>query len=278
MKNIQTIIGKFGRFIKRNSPVILTFAGAAGVIGTVITAVKATPKALELIDKAEEEKGEGLTNLEIVKAAAVVYIPSVVIGTATLACIFSANALNRKHQAALTSAYALLDQSYKKYRKNVKELYGEDADGRVKCSVAKDELEKMDIVKKSSDKMLFFDDYSGRYFEADEKTVIQAEYMANRALINEGFITLAEFYSYLGLSVDDESWKYIGWTADDLAEWTGYFWLEFHHDIVTMDDGLEATLLWYDVSPALEYITEYIDVPEKIKQELEEFENKLICR
>lgn len=278
MKNIQTIIGKFGQFIKRNSPVILTFAGAAGVIGTVITAVKATPKALELIGEAKEEKGEELTKLEVVKTTAVCYIPTAVICAATLACIFSANALNQKHQATLMSAYALLDQSYKKYRKKVKELYGEDADRTVKCDIAKDGLEKMDIVKKDSDKMLFFDDYSGRYFEADEKTVIQAEYMTNRAIMNEGCVTLAEFYNYLGLSVDDESWNYIGWTTDDLAEWTGQFWLDFHHDKMTMDDGLEATLLWYDVSPALGYITEYIDVPEKIKQELEEFENKLICR
>ena len=278
MNAMQKIISKSGHFIKQNSPTILTIIGAAGVIGSVISAVKATPKALRLVEEAEYEKGEKLTKAEIVKVSAVVYIPSAIICAATIACIFSANALNQKHQAALTSAYALLDQSYKKYRKKVKELYGEDADRTVKCDIAKDDLEKMNIVKKDSDKMLFYDDYSGRYFEADEKTVIQAEYMANRAIMNECFLTLAEFYGYLGLSIDDESWNYIGWTCDDLAEWTGYFWLDFHHDKVTMDDGLEATLLWYDIAPALGYIEEYVDIPEKYKQELKEFENKLICR
>lgn len=267
MNTMQKIISKSGRFVKQNSPTILTIIGAAGVIGSVISAVKATPKAFKLIDEAKEEKGEELTKLEVVKTTAVCYIPTAVICAATLACIFSANALNQKHQAALTSAYALLDQSYKKYRKKVKELYGEDIDGKVKCSVAKDDLKKMDIVKKDSDKMLFFDDYSGRYFEADEKTVIQAEYMANRSLMNEGFITLAEFYSYLGLSVDDESWKYIGWTADDLAEWTGYFWLDFHHDTVTMDDGLEATLLWYDVLLILLNSCQMKKMQEKLKEQ-----------
>lgn len=278
MNAMQKILNRTGQFIKHNSPTILTIIGAAGVIGSVVTAVTSTPKAMRRIEEAECEKGEELTKTEVVKVTAVVYIPTAIICAATLACIFSANILNQNHQAALTSAYALLDQSYKKYRKKVKELYGEEAEKTIKCEIAKDELEKMDVKKPEDDKMLFYDEYSERYFHAYEKDVIKAEYMANRAIMNEAFITLAEFYGYLGLSVDDESWNYIGWTCDDLAEWTGYFWLDFHHELIEMEDGIEATVIWYDVSPALGYISEYVDVPDKIKQKLEEFENKLLCR
>ena len=81
-------------FFKKNSATILTCLGGVGVIATSIMAVKATPKALKIIEKAEEEKGEELTKTEIVKAAGVVYIPTVLTGVSTIACIFGANVLN----------------------------------------------------------------------------------------------------------------------------------------------------------------------------------------
>ena len=40
--------------------------------------VKATPKALSLLEQAKEEKGEELTKLETVKIAGPAYIPSIV--------------------------------------------------------------------------------------------------------------------------------------------------------------------------------------------------------
>lgn len=279
MNVMQKFINKSGQFIRRNSSTILTIIGAVGVVATAVTAVNATPKALKRIEEAKAEKGAELTKVEAIKTAAICYLPSTVICAATLTCILSANVLNQKHQAVLTSAYAALDQSYKKYRAKVKELYGDDADGKVKCEIAKDELEKKEIVRKDNNKILFYDDYSQRYFEATEAEVIEAEYYANRTIMNECYITLAEFYSHLGLSIDDESWNYIGWTCDDLAEWTGYFWLDFHNEKTTMEDGLEATIIWYDVSPSFGYLGEYMnDIPEEIQKKIENMENELISR
>ncbi len=268
MNVMQKFINKSGQFIRRNSSAILTVIGAVGVIATAVTAVKATPKALERIEEAKAEKGEELTEVETVKAAAICYLPSTVICAATLTCIFSASVLDRKHQAVLTSAYAALDQSYKKYRAKVKELYGDDADGKVKCAVAKDELEKQEIVRKDNNKILFYDSYSRRYFEADEATVIKAEYLANRSIMNDCYVSLAEFYYNLGLSADDKSWDYIGWNCDTISEWTGVYWLDFHHDKTTLEDGLEATVIWYDVEPMIDYMSEYIDIPDDVKRQL----------
>lgn len=44
------------------------------------------------------------------------YIPTAAFGLSTIACIMGANALNSRKQAALTSAYALINQSYKEYK------------------------------------------------------------------------------------------------------------------------------------------------------------------
>ena len=104
-----------GAFFKRNSSVILTCVGGIGVIATAVLSVKATPKAYERIEQAKKEKGKELTKFETIKSAAPSYIPAVAVGLGTLVCIFGANALNKRQQASLISAYTLIDKSYKQY-------------------------------------------------------------------------------------------------------------------------------------------------------------------
>ena len=163
---------KAKNFIKRNGSTILTCVGAVGVVATAVTAVRATPKVIRLLEDIEEEKGEELTKLEVVKIAGPHYIPSILIGAGTLACIFGANVLNKRHQAALMSAYALLDNSYKEYKGKVKEVYGEEADLKVRTEVAKDKYVESDL---DYAERLFYDEYSGRYFNSTMENVIQAE-------------------------------------------------------------------------------------------------------
>ena len=179
-------------FLKKNGSTILTVAGGVGVVATSVMAVKATPKALYLLEQAKEEKGEELTKFELVQVAGPVYIPSIIIGVSTIACIFGANALNKRQQAALMSAYALLDNSYKEYKAKVKGLYGEDADAVVKNSIAKDKYEKEEIVVDDG-KRLFYDEFSGRYFESTSENVIKAEYELNRETALYGGVYLNRF-------------------------------------------------------------------------------------
>ena len=109
-------------FLRRNSSTILTCVGAVGVVATSVMAVKATPKAMTLLENAKAEKGEDLTKLEKVKVAGPAYIPTVITGVGTLACIFGANIISKHQQATLMSAYALIDNSYREYREKVEFL------------------------------------------------------------------------------------------------------------------------------------------------------------
>ena len=157
-------MNKAQMFLKNNSSTILTVIGAGGVVATTVLAVKATPKALILLQNAEYEKGDKLTPLEVVKTAWKPYIPAVIAGASTMACIFGANHLSTKRQASLMSAYALLDSSYKEYKNKVKELYGEDADNNVKRVIAKDTYD--DDIVIGENKLLFFDYQSHQFFES----------------------------------------------------------------------------------------------------------------
>ena len=157
-----------------NSSTILTCVGAIGVIATAVMAVKATPKAIEVLENAKEEKGEELTKLEVVNVAGPLYIPTVLTGVSTIACIFGANILNKRNQAALMSAYALLDNSYKEYMKKTEELYGDEADAQIKGELAKENYTE-DIVtpKEYDEEELFFDFRTLRYFHDYMENVVQ---------------------------------------------------------------------------------------------------------
>ena len=128
--------GKLLLFLKRNSSTILSIVAGVGVIATAVFTADAVPKAEERKKKAEEQKGEPLTIVETVVAEAPAYIAPVAVGVTTVVGILSANALNRRQQAALTSAYALLDRGYKQYSGKVKELFGEDADIKIRDAIA----------------------------------------------------------------------------------------------------------------------------------------------
>lgn len=235
------------KFFNRNASTILTYIGSAGVIATAVLAVKATPKAVRLIDHAEEEKGEKLTKLETVVIAGPAYIPTIMTGVTTIACIFGANVLNKRQQAALMSAYAFLDNSYKEYKNKVQELYGEDANALIRESIAKDKYEEGN--KPEDGKELFYDEFSGRYFHADKNIISQAEFQLNRDLSRHGGVYLNEYFEVLGLPETDYG-DYLGWSSFYILEicWDGS-WLDFNTQKVVLDDGLECTVISMAVDP-----------------------------
>ena len=244
---MNSLLSKSQMFLKRNSATILTCVGAAGVIATTVTAVKATPKALTLLEKAKEEKGEELTKLETVKIAGPSYIPSVVLGVSTLACIFGANVLNKRGQASIMSAYALVDGAYKDYRKKVDELYGEEAGSQVRAGIAKDKYEDIDI-ELSDGRLLYYDFYSGQYFEATPAEVKNAEYELNRKLMMDDCVYLNEWYHLLDLEPLEHGLDF-GWST--CANMDAYWqtWIDFHHEKTVMDDGLECIIISFMQDP-----------------------------
>lgn len=257
---------KFARqsalYLRRNSSTILTIASAVGVIFTVVTAVKATPKAVARLEEAKEEKGEELTALETIKVAGPVYIPSAVIGTGTIICMFGANALNRRQQAALSSAYALVDGSYKEYKAKLKELYGEEAHNNVVDAIVKEHCSETYLHAPSffsdasleldegdeGEQRLFYDYYSKRYFETTMEKVLQAEYHLNRNFTLGCCAPVNEFYEFLGLC-PIEGGDEVGWTMAD-----GINWVDFNHRKVRIDGGFDCYVIEMVFDPTADFL------------------------
>lgn len=237
--------------MKRNASTILTCVGVVGVVATAALTAKAAPKALKALEDAKEEKGDDLTVPEVIKAAAPAYIPVVIAGAATVTCILGANMLSKRQQASLMSAYALLDNSYKEYKKKVGDLYGKEVDEHIKAEIAKDKYELTDI-KPEGDTKLFYDEFSGRYFESTDAKVQKAEYELNRELQMRGWVTLNEFYSWLEID-PIESGDDLGWTPELNLEYAWQEWVDFNHHKVTMDDGLECVIVSMYIDPLPEF-------------------------
>ena len=229
-------------FIKRNSSTILTVVGAAGVIATGVMAGKATIKAIDLLDQAQIEKGEELTKFEKVKVAAPSYIPAVLVGTSTIACIFGANILNKRHQAGLMSAYALLNQTHKEYKNKVRDMVGEDGELEIRQELAKDKYEPSEVDSEDDGKELFYESYSRRYFRATNETVLRAQYEINKAMQDVGGVSLNVYFRLLGLE-ETEYGDYLGWSAGQIMDTYWASWIDFEKEKVVMDDGLECSIV-----------------------------------
>lgn len=242
---------RVGRQLYRSSPTILTVVASVGVIVTTITAVRATPKAVKLLKEAELEKGENLTKVEIIRVTGPSYIPSALLGISTIVCIFGANALNQKKQASLMSAYVMLNESYKQYRKSAKIVYGEDADDKIHVEMAKDamvatydwgyQVYNMDM-DSESERLLFYDLSSKKYFRTTMAAVLNAQYHVNRNLAIRGDCSLNEYLSFLGVEGIDGG-DDLGWDISYMVEEMDCYWLDFDNYKSTLEDGLECIII-----------------------------------
>lgn len=250
---------KCKRKLKRASPTILTFVGAAGVVITAISTAKATPKAIALIEQEEYKNKEKLSNFEKIKIAGPCYITPFIFGSTTILCIFGANMLNKRQQASITSAYALLNQSYKKYRTAANEVFGEDADRKIKVQMAKDVYIYENCFGTSlydsksmpqDEKILFYDSITEQYFNSTMAAVINAQYHINRNLTLRGYVTVNEYLEFLGLDKKDSEMDYLGWDFDNMCI-SGLTWLDFDNQYTKLDDGIECYTIFCIIDPAL---------------------------
>lgn len=244
-------------FIKKNAGTILSVMGSIGVVATAITAARAAPKAIKLLDDAREEKGSKLSKMEIAQIGFKTYLPVGLVSAATITCIMSANVLSRNKQANITSAYALLDQSYKDYRRKVIEIYGEETDHKIIEAIAVDRAKEVHISAsymfdnvdlslddRSGKPALWYEEYSKRFFEATIEQILSAEYHLNRNYILRGCATINEMYDFFGL--DPVEWgDDLGWEPMDESE----FWIEFNHFKAKLDDGTEFYILDLPFAP-----------------------------
>ncbi len=241
--------------VEKHAPEILLGFGIAGMLTTTILAVKATPKAIKLIDEKKEEEGvDKLTAIETVKVAWKCYIPAAVLAAASTGCLIGSTSINLKRNAVLATAYKIAETAHKEYREKVIETIGEKKDEAIKDKVAKDKLDK-DPVKNNqvifTDKgnTLCYDVLSGRYFRINIEKIKKAENELNRRMLIENYISVNDFYDEIGLKhtkLGDE----LGWRID-----RGY--IDFSFSSQLTEDDEPCLVIDYGVEPKYDYYKAY---------------------
>lgn len=251
--NISKILSSIRTSAAKHSPEILMGIGIAGMVATSVMAVRATPKALRLIeDKKAETNEEKLTPIEAVKTTWICYLPAVITGGVSVACLIGANSVNTRRNAALATAYTLSESALKEYQEKVVETIGEKKEQSVRDAIAKDKLEQNPVTNREviiTDKgdTLCFDAVSGRYFKSDIEKLKKAVNELNRRMRDEMYISLNEFYYEIGLNsigIGDE----LGWNIDN-----GYIEPSFSSQLA--EDGTPCLVIGYHVEPRYDYRT-----------------------
>ena len=153
--------------------------------------------------------------------------------------------MNKRSQAALISAYTLLDSSYKEYKQKVKHIYGEEGEKNIREALAKDQYEETEYLDEYEDGLkLYYDEFSRRYFRATKETVLNAEYTINKLLSQDSYVYLNEWYDLLDVEQVDYG-NHIGWSAAQMFDTYWSSWIHFWHEEVDMEDGMECTIIHF---------------------------------
>lgn len=245
--------------LAKHSPEILTGIGIAGMISTTVLAVKATPKAIQILEeerqnrKIDRENGvdeefapEKISVIDTVKLCWKPYLPAAITGTLSVACIIGASSVNAKRNAALATAYTLSETALSEYREKVIETIGEKKEKQVRDKVAKDKVDKnpvskSEVIVTGKGNTLCYDALGGGYFRSDYDHIKKVENILNRKLINEMYVSLNEMYDELGINrtrLGDD----LGWNMDD-----GYIEIDLSSQLA--DDGTPCLVVDYSVAP-----------------------------
>ena len=254
--DVMRFVTKVTDGVRKKSPEILTGIGIAGMFTTVVLSVKATPKAMRLIEKKQCENAgetgdiEPLGVFETVKVAWKPYIPAMITGIGSTACLIGGISVSARRTAAIATAYKISETALSEYKEKVTEVIGEKKMHEIKEKINKDKVEKnpvnaAQVIVTGKGDTLCCDLAFNQYFRSDIEKIKQAVNVINMHLTYDMYVSLNEFYDELGIPnipIGNE----LGWNLDH-----GLVEVSFGSQIA--DDGTPCITIEYNVGPRYDY-------------------------
>jgi hypothetical protein len=235
---ITTKLGRNTLLLQRSSPTVLFGVGVVGVVSGTVLACRATLKMHEVLDDAiekqdqarnlrhpnysEKDRQHDLSLIRFQTGVAIgrLYLPAVIVSGAGIAALTQSHRILTQRNAALTAAYSVLDESFKRYRSRVIEKYGEDQDRdfrfdseTVEITEGKKKKEITRVAGEASGYARFFDQFSPSWSKDPEVNLFflkcQQNY-ANDLLKARGHVFLNEVYDRLGMQ-RSKAGAVVGW-------------------------------------------------------------------
>jgi len=222
------LIEKALNFTKEHSPEILIGAGVVGMATSSVLAVRATPRALELMEDKKAELGVTyLTRKEVAQTTWKQYIPAIGLGVVSASCIILGTSQNMRRNTALATVYALSESTLREYEVKTKELVGEEKakeiDTEVNKSVALKRQVQTNTIIENRDSgyvahtgngdTLIYDSLSGRFFRSSVNAVERAVNSVNHSLNNEYIMTMNDLYNEMDVPTVGVG-SLLGWKSD----------------------------------------------------------------
>lgn len=236
------------QLIRTDKRFIFNVSALLGIGLTVVATINGTIKATKLVD-------ENMSTKEIIQKTWKCYIPTSILMSSTMLCIIYSDHLAQKEKISLLAAMMSIQNNYIELKRNVDEICDNETKDKIRHSIVKNKIPKDVYLERTEDK-LFYEEYSGKFFTASIDKVLKAEYAFNKQLSITGLASLNDLYNYIGIEETDEG-KYLGWASEVDS---GYFgsrttapWVDFIHDKMIDDDGIEYYFIGFANQPEVNY-------------------------
>lgn len=250
--DISKLINTSKKKLTENAPEVLIGMGLAGMLTSTVMAVKATPKAMKIIEEEEDYLNRDLSTTEKVKLAWKPYVPAAIGYCASAALIIKANNVNNARSAMFAGAYKLSERALLDYKDKVIETIGEEKEREISDKVMRDKVREPRPTSYHANEVIYgtgqclcYDPISGRYFNSDMDKIRKIENDLNYRLMKENMVSLNEFYTELGMECSDMGFKY-GWNIDE-----GLIEVRFTSTIT--DDNKLCLVVSFARSPRLDF-------------------------
>lgn len=214
----QDILIRANHYLSKNKTTILTSIAISGVIGVIALATKATFESAKELEAANIPEDAG------VKAKAKVvwknYIPTAIVGSATVGCIVAAQKVGAKKAVAAQAAFVVSERLFSEYKEKVAEQIGTKKEKAIRDAIAQDKVTKdnpKQVIVTGAGVVLCCEGYTGRYFNSDMESIRKAENTINAKLNSHDYASLSDLYYLLKIPETSVSDK-LGWDSGRLLE------------------------------------------------------------
>ena len=261
MNKTTRFLNRTGLKLKQHSPEILMAAGIVGTVASTVMACKATTKIDEILDESKHKlqvvhdvmdgtielpEGQTYTEADSKKDLTIIYTqtgiklfklyaPAIALGALSITSIVASHSILKKRNIALAAAYAVVDNGFKKYRKNVVERFGEELDKELRYGIKTKEVDERIVDEHGNEKLekktvkeltgidgysqyaRFYDDGNKEWSKDPEANLMFLrcqQNWANEKLRSQGYLFLNEVYDSLGIP-RTQAGQVVGWVYDE---------------------------------------------------------------
>jgi hypothetical protein len=214
---ISHILSNTNKQLKSNGPEILTAMGLSGMLTTAFLAARAGRQH----EKRMAGEAPDVSMRDEAKMVWKFYIPVVVSGTATVACVVGGQRGVARRTTAAVAAYSITEKAFGEYREKVIEQIGANKEQKIRDEIAQDRVTNnppnAEVIILGGGHVLCCELYTGRYVRSDMETLKKIENQINHLINHQIYVTLNDFYDLVGLRPTDSS-DSLGWDSDKLLD------------------------------------------------------------